>query len=204
MRFDPLRNVHGLDENSATDMSRLFRFLREINRKHLCSILLVCHDKKPGIGNGKDRAAQVRGTSALIGWRDVAIFLDEKTDEMTEVEIYNRSCQSISPFLFTLKAETDNQGNLDIAQLVVTTHDQIEDQKELKELHAIKKIISEHSPITKDDIVKKAGINRQRCLKLINTLIESDDDVLLEGGLIKIKDKPSLINQVPESRNLHT
>ncbi|MCR4289886.1 MAG: AAA family ATPase [Candidatus Scalindua sp.] len=201
--FDPLRNVHSLDEDNATEMSRLLRFLREINRNYSCSILLVCHDKKPGIGNGKDRAAQVRGTSALVGWRDVAIFLDKAKDEMAELQIYNRACQSILPFLFTLKAETDNQGNIETAQLVLTTYGQIEEQKDLKKLQVIKEIISEHSPMTKTDIAKAAGMNKQTCLKLVDTLIKSDDDVVVsQGGLITIKDKPSLINQVPESRNL--
>ncbi len=185
--FDPLRNVHSLDEDSATDMSRLLRFLREINRKHSCSILLVCHDKKPG--NGKDRGSQVRGTSALVGWRDVAIFLDKAKDEMAEVQVYNRACQSILPFLFTLKAETDNQGNIETAQLVLITHGQIEDQKDLKKLQVIKEIISEHSPMTKTDITKAAGMNKQKCLSLIDTLIESDDDVMSQGGVIMINDK---------------
>ncbi len=45
--FDPLRNVHSLDEDSASEMSKLLHFIREMNRKYSCSVLLVCHDKKP-------------------------------------------------------------------------------------------------------------------------------------------------------------
>jgi hypothetical protein len=167
--------------------AKLLHFLREINRNYSCSILLVCHDKKQGIGNGKDRASQVRGTSALVGWRDVAIFLDKKADEMTEVQIYNRSCQSIPPFLFTLRTEKDSNGNLETAQLSITTHGLIEDQKELIALRTIKEVISENSPISRDDIVKKAGMNRKKCLGLINTLLESNGDILKDG--VKIYDK---------------
>ena len=191
--LDPLRNVHSLDEDKATEMSaKLLHFLREINRNYSCSILLVCHDKKPGVGNGKDRGAQVRGTSALLGWRDVAIFLDKKADEMTEVQIYNRSCQSISPFLFTLKTEKDSQGNLETAQLAVTTHGLIEDQKELIALQTIKEIICKHSPIPRDKIVKEAGMNRKKCLGLINALLESDSDILKDGAKIYDKRKKIL------------
>jgi len=203
--LDPLRNVHSLDEDKATEMSaRLLHFLREINRKYSCSILIVCHDKKPSKGNGQDRASQVRGTSALAGWRDVAVYLDKKADEMTEVQIYNRSCQSISPFLFTLRTEKDSQGNLETAQLVVTTHGLIEDQKELIALQMIKEIICKHSPISRDKIVKEAEMNRKKCLGLINALLESDSDVVSQAGAIMINNKGGncIDNSVPESWNL--
>ena len=185
--FDPLRNIHSLDEDNATEMSKLLHFLRRISREYSCSVLLVCHDKKPSIANGKYRGAQVRGTSVLVGWRDVAIFLDKANGAMTKVQIYNRSCQSISPFHFTLRTKNDNHGSPKAAELVVTTPDQIEDQKDAEELQKIKRFISKHCPITKTDVAKKAGMNKQKCLKLVDTLIDSDDDVISQGGLIRIK-----------------
>jgi len=187
--FDPLRNVHSLDEDKATEMSaKLLHFLRKINRKYSCSILLVCHDKKPSKDIGSNRPAQVRGTSALIGWRDNAIYLDKEKNGIVKVEIYNRACQSISPFCFTLQTKNNNHGDLETAQLIVTTQDLIKEQKELEELNEIKEIISRYGPMKRNDIVDKAGIKRERCLKLINTLIESDDDVIIitKDGLIMI------------------
>ncbi|HJL62899.1 MAG TPA: hypothetical protein QGH36_01670, partial [Candidatus Marinimicrobia bacterium] len=68
-------------------------------------------------------------------------------DEVIKVEIYNRACQSILPFFFILKTEVNDQGDLETAQLVVTTHDQIKDQKETKELQKIKKVIRENCPV---------------------------------------------------------
>jgi hypothetical protein len=187
--FDPLRNVHSLDEDSASEMSKLLHFIREMNRKYSCSDLLVCHDKKPrrvGVGNRPD---QVRGSNALLGWRDNAIFLDRDKDGVIKVEIYNRACQSILPFSFILKTENNNQGDLKTAQLVVTTHDQIKDQKETKELQKIKKIIRKSGPITKSDIVKAASIKKQTGINLVNTLLNSDAEVSLSPeGLIVIND----------------
>jgi len=185
--FDPLRNVHSLDEDNATDMSKLLHFLREINRKYSCSILLVCHDRKHGIGTSKDRAAKVRGSSALIGWRDVGIFLDKGKAEATKVQLYNRSCQPVPPFQFTLKAENDSQGLPVTAQLVVTTPDQIKEQKELNELKKVKEFIREHGHMSKTEIAKTLGGNKQKCLERIKTLLDSDDEVISQGGLIIIK-----------------
>ena len=187
--FDPLRNVHSLDEDSASEMSKLLHFIREMNRKYSCSDLLVCHDKKPRRVGGGNRPDQVRGSNALLGWRDNAIFLDRDKDGVIKVEIYNRACQSILPFSFILKTENNNQGDLKTAQLVVTTHDQIKDQKETKELQKIKKIIRKSGPITKSDIVKAASIKKQTGINLVNTLLNSDAEVSLSPeGLIVIND----------------
>ncbi len=187
--FDSLRKVHSLDEDSASEMSKLLHFIREMNRKYSCSDLLVCHDKKPRRVGGGNRPDQVRGSNALLGWRDNAIFLDMDKDEVIKVEIYNRACQSILPFFFILKTENNNQGDLKTAQLVVTTHDQIKDQKETKELQKIKKIIRKSGPITKSDIVKAASIKKQTGINLVNTLLNSDAEVSLSPeGLIVIND----------------
>ena len=188
--FDPLRNVHSLDEDNATAMSaKLLHFLREMNRRYSCSVLLVCHDKKSRRDGGSNRPDQVRGSNALVGWRDNAIFLNEEKNKLIKVQIYNRACQSIHPFSFILKTEKDDQGDLKTAQLVVTTHDQIKDQKETKELQKIKKVIRENCPVKRNDIVDKVGINRKKCLTLINTLLNSDAEVSLSPeGLIVIND----------------
>jgi hypothetical protein len=74
--FDPLRNVHTLNEDSSTEMSKILNLLRFINRKFNCSIPLVCHDKKPSKESSSNRGSQVRGTSAIAGWRDNAIYLE--------------------------------------------------------------------------------------------------------------------------------
>ena len=153
--------------------SKLLHFLREINRKYACSILLVCHDKKPSKGNGQDRASQVRGTSALVGWRDVAIFLDKESDGTTKVELYNRSCRSIPPFSIKLVTNSDDKEQLITANLKLTSHEQIENEKELQDLNEIKKIIANaKDPISRNKIVEEAGMNRKNCLGLIRTLLE--------------------------------
>ena len=185
--FDPLRNVHSLDEDNATQMSKLLRSLRYINRTYSCSIMLVCHDKKPSKDSGKNRPAQVRGSNALIGWRDNAIYLDKEKSEMIRVQIYNRACQPILPFHFTMKAENDSQGSPVTAKLVVTTQDQTKEQKETEDLQKIKEFIRKHNPMSKTEIAETLGGNRQSCLKRIKTLLDTDDEVVSQGGLIMIK-----------------
>ncbi len=160
-------------------------FLREINRKYSCSILIVCHDKKPSKGNGQDRASQVRGTSALVGWRDVAIFLDKESDGTTKVVVYNRSCPSIKPFHFNLITKEDDNRKLIMANLEVTSHEQIEIENEQQDLNKVKKIIAEaNEPISRNKITEGAGIKRKKCLDLIRILLEQDEIEETKNGLI--------------------
>jgi hypothetical protein len=175
--LDPLRNIHALDEDKATDMSaKLLHYLREINREYSCSILLVCHDKKPSKGNGQDRASQVRGTSALVGWRDVAVFLDKESDGTTDVELYNRSCRSIQPFSIELVTNSDDKEQLITANLKVTSHEQIENEKEQQGLNEIIKIIADaKGPISRNKVREKAGMNKKKCLDLIKILLDFGD-----------------------------
>lgn len=183
--LDPLRNVHSLDEDNSTEMSvRLLHFLREINRKYSCSILLICHDKKRDT-NGRDRASQVRGSNALVGWRDNAIFLDKEKGGMIRVGIYNRCCKPIEPFLITLKTKADDNGNLKTANLEMTSQGQIENEKEQHGLSKIKRIVATATdPISRNKIVEEAGMKRANCLKLVTTLLEREEVKEAPNGLV--------------------
>ncbi|GAX60918.1 hypothetical protein SCALIN_C15_0060 [Candidatus Scalindua japonica] len=193
--LDPLRNVHSLDEDNATDMLKLLHFLREINRKYSCSILLVCHDKKRGNDNGTDRASKVRGSNALVGWRDNAIFLDKDKEGMIRVEIYNRACLSIPPFFIKLMTKDDEKGNLKTATLEMTSRNQTELKKEQEDLSKIKKIITDSkSPISRNKIVEEAGMNKAKCLKLVKILLEREE-------IKEMPNKRLVINEAPITTN---
>jgi len=173
--LDPLRNVHTLDEDNATEMTKLLTFLREINKKHLCSILLVCHNKKSSNANSNDLGSQVRGSNALLGWRDVALFLKEEKDKTIKVTLYNRDILSAKPFFFELKIEENKNGNISKAYLEVTTPDQKVNEKRQEILKSIKSIISEHGPISRNNVIKKVKKNKQKCLEMVNDLLGSEE-----------------------------
>ena len=182
--LDPLINMHSLDEDNATEMSKLLKFLRKINKEYSCSILLVCHNKKSSNANGNDLGAQVRGSSVIVGWRDVALFLKKKKDKIIEVTTYNRSISSLAPFFFELKIENNREGNLSKAYLKVTTPDQIVDEKRQEILKSIKSIISEDGPISGNKIQKKLEMNRPKCLELVNDLLKSEEIKNTKKGLV--------------------
>jgi hypothetical protein len=70
--LDPLVRLHRLDENSSTEISGLLGYLREIQRRHDVSVVLVHHTSK----RSQARHGQaLRGSSDLHAWTDVGLYL---------------------------------------------------------------------------------------------------------------------------------
>ena len=203
--FDPLRNVHILDEDKATEMTPLLNFLRSVNREFGCSILLVCHDKKNGQKNNGDRASQVRGTSALVGWRDNALFVDKKADYRIEIQIYNRAHKSISPFCADLIIENKAEKEEPItAVFKPLSLEQIKTEKEFKDKIQLeielKRIIKKNGPIGRDDLRNIVCKNRQLVLNVVKDLITTNEVKEVDNKLI-IND--ALVNSPQNSLELH-
>lgn len=182
--FDPLRNVHTLNEDNATDMTPLLNFLREINRRFNCSVLLVCHDKKPSNQNSGNRAAQVRGSSAIVGWRDNALYLDRDKNGLIQVEIYNRGFKSISPFYADLVVENDKENNPITAYFKITSRQHKEVEKETEICSKLKTIIAEQGPISRNNLCKNVQLKRETTLNAVKTLLALGEIKDSEDGLI--------------------
>jgi hypothetical protein len=77
--LDPLVRLHRLDENSSQDVSSLLGYLRELQRAHDVSILLVHHtSKKSHARHGQS----LRGSSDLHAWTDVGLYLTWHGDRL--------------------------------------------------------------------------------------------------------------------------
>jgi len=70
--LDPLVRLHRLDENSASEISGLLGYLRELNRRHGAAVVLVHHMSK----KAKAQLGQaLRGSGDLHAWTDSACYL---------------------------------------------------------------------------------------------------------------------------------
>jgi hypothetical protein len=77
--LDPLVRLHRLDENSSQEISRLLGYLRELQRAHDVTILLVHHtSKKAHARHGQ----ALRGSSDLHAWTDVGLYLTWHGDRL--------------------------------------------------------------------------------------------------------------------------
>jgi len=88
--FDTLSRVHLLDENSNQDMALLINWFERLARWLNCSILILHHDNKAGIGFTKDEAqnaSSIRGASALAS--NVRWHASLRTMTVLEAENFN-------------------------------------------------------------------------------------------------------------------
>lgn len=107
--LDPLRDLHGLDENDARLMSALLVPLRVIQREHHCAVALVHHMAK--LTETQRRPGQrLRGSSAMHGWIDSGLYLTLKEGGSVVVDVEHRSAPSPERFAFTVESSPTSNG----------------------------------------------------------------------------------------------
>jgi len=77
--LDPLVRLHRLDENNSQEVSELLGYLRELQRAHEVSIVLVHHTSKRAHAR---HGQALRGSSDLHAWTDVGLYLTWKGDRL--------------------------------------------------------------------------------------------------------------------------
>lgn len=101
--LDPLVRLHRLDENSASDISRLLGFLTELQRALDLAIVLVHHASK------KHRAQPgqaLRGSSDLHAWGASNAYL-ARGDEHLVLTLEHRAARPLEPMLIELVSRPD-------------------------------------------------------------------------------------------------
>jgi len=101
--LDPLVRLHRLDENSASDISRLLGYLRELQRAHAVAIVLVHHASK------KHRAQPgqaLRGSTDLHAFGDSNAYLARKHDHIV-LTLEHRSARPPEPLTLELVSAPD-------------------------------------------------------------------------------------------------
>ncbi len=102
--LDPLVRLHRLDENSATEISGLLGFLRELNRRHEVAIVLVHHMSKKAHRN---LGQALRGSSDINAWTDSAAYLVRKSKDRVQLTLEHRAAASPDPLLLRLADDDD-------------------------------------------------------------------------------------------------
>jgi hypothetical protein len=117
--LDPLVRLHGLDENSATEVAALLGELRALQRQYAVAVLVVHHLRKNAPGQPDGRA--LRGSSDLHAGGDSNLDLRRRDDRFLLV-IEHRAAPPPPPL--TLELATDPTVHLRL----VTAHDSQDDQ----------------------------------------------------------------------------
>jgi len=165
--LDPLIRLHRLDENSATDISSLLGFVREMQRSYDTAIVLVHHTNKkhyaqPGLA--------LRGSSDLHAFGDSNAYLTRRKDRII-LTLEHRAAKPPDPIALELVSLLDGSAtHLEISSPAKITTDVSLNDRILDLLsHA-------GEPMTRTTIRKHLKCNNQR---LGQTLLDLDKQGLI-------------------------
>lgn len=92
--LDPFVRLHRIDENASGEVAPLLAYLRELQRRHSISVLVVHHAKK---GGARLRAGQaLRGSSEFHAWGDSNLYLRRTQNQLT-LSVEHRAAPSMPP-----------------------------------------------------------------------------------------------------------
>lgn len=101
--LDPLIRLHRLDENSASEISGLLSFFRELQRRFDCAVLLVHH-------TGKRQRAQpgqsLRGSSDLHAFGDSNAYLARRENRLV-LTLEHRAARAPDPLMMELVSDPE-------------------------------------------------------------------------------------------------
>lgn len=109
--LDPFVRLHRIDENSASEVSALLAFLRELQRLHDVAIVVVHHTRKNGAG-GMGQA--LRGSGDFHAWTDSALYVRRQQARLV-VTAEHRAAPAPDPFQIALVEGDDGSAHLALA-----------------------------------------------------------------------------------------
>lgn len=102
--LDPFVRLHSGDENVVAEVAPLLDFLRGLQRRFGCSVLLVHHARKNA---GSLRGGQaLRGSSELFAWTDSSLSLRRKGDALL-LGAEHRSAPGLDELPVELRSDDD-------------------------------------------------------------------------------------------------
>jgi hypothetical protein len=122
--LDPLRELHGGDENDSAAVAALLAPLRQIQHAHpACAVMVVHHmSKSPADGKNERRPGQrVRGSGAFHGSTESSLYLSVKgegEEKRVTVEMEHKDAATIDPFILALRTATRDDGDLAWLEIV--------------------------------------------------------------------------------------
>lgn len=102
--LDPFVRLHSGDENAVAEVAPMLDFLRCLQRRFACSVLLVHHARKAA---GPLRGGQAfRGSSEFFAWTDSSLYLRRKNDRLL-LTIEHRAAPSTNDIPIELFVDGD-------------------------------------------------------------------------------------------------
>lgn len=171
--LDPLVRLHRLDENSASDVSSLLGFVREMQRLYNMAVVLVHHASK------KRRAQPgqaLRGSSDLHAFGDSNAYLAPRNGRFI-LTLEHRSAKPPDPIELKLVSLADGSAT----HLEISSDDNIDATLTDR---IITLLTHENKPLTRTSIRNQLKVNNQRLGQTLSSLDQQGFILKTRGGWV--------------------
>ncbi len=100
--IDCLIRVHDAEENSASEMSKVFKRVKSIVSQFGCTIVIADHHRKPG-KNSTSQDYSLRGSSDKMAIADSVLSIRSKDNRIIVEHTKSRHSQAINPFIVEIE-----------------------------------------------------------------------------------------------------
>jgi hypothetical protein len=149
--LDPFVRVHAVDENSASEVSRLLADLTTLKRTYDLAILLVHHARKSRVGNP---GQALRGSGDLRAWGDTNLFLRQRGN-LLELSGEHRYAPAFSPISLKLISSTSSH-------LAIDSTDEAESAAVSLSARVVEALRRSDRPLTRVALRERLRVNNKR------------------------------------------
>lgn len=170
-----VRFLNGADENSASEIAKIFGYLKGLVKEGI-TVVLIHHHRKEGLIKAVG-GQQMRGSSDILASVNCHIIVEKKEDELIITPNKLREAEKIKPFKVSVIKNSDPKGiKFEWKEELDEDVNKVDDAKsDIKEV-----LFNQNKPIsTKElmDILSSGGINcsRHTVVRALAFLVESEE-----------------------------
>lgn len=172
--LDPLVRLHRSDENSASEVSILLDYLRQLQRRYALAVILVHHVRK----SPADQPGQaLRGSGDLHAWSDSSLYLLRRKDRL-ELHAEHRCFPSPPPLSIAL--ETEPHPHL---RIVGDANDEEPETSDALADRVLAALAT--TPLTRPVLRQRLGVRNERLGDTLATL-EAAGRLIRRDGLLAV------------------
>ena len=172
--LDPFVRVQSIDENSATEVSRLLAGLTALKRSFDLAILVVHHVRKNGTGHP---GQALRGSGDLRAWGDSNLFLRQRGERL-ELQGEHRAAPAMDPVSLELVTRTD----AGCTHLEITSCDGTSTPSPTLTSRVVEALRAADQPLTRTALRELLRVNNQRLGDALADLERSRQLIRGQGG----------------------
>ena len=182
--LDPFVRLHRKDENSASEISAILAYLRELQRQFNTAVVLVHHARKNGSANQPGQA--LRGSSDIHAFGDSNLYLTRKADRLI-LSVEHRAAPC--PAALELKLVTGDTPHLEVTDEGAAGDELVEAVRRL--------VITADGSVTRKYLRQQLHVRNERIGEAIEQLqsrgtIERADDGWSAGSSEGVPSVPTL------------